>query len=168
MKHQAYQEHQLHQSCEWCDPPLPALLHSLSFTLLRSILSAAFGVNLRGLVCVCGYTRVHVHMCAEEGISTIAAASSNQVNLRSGTFSFPTSQIRGRALHLPSLLSFSSLSILFRMPSTSVPVLVFVVPAVEVYVERHDAARRHAGDQSPAGGAHTQRHLCKPNYSHKI
>ncbi len=33
--------------------------------------------------------------------------------------------------------------------SLSVPVLMLKVPAVEIDVERHDAARRHAGDQSP-------------------
>lgn len=39
----------------------------------------------------------------------------------------------------------------FLTLSALVPVLVFVVPAVEVYVERHDAARCHAGDKSPEG-----------------
>lgn len=41
----------------------------------------------------------------------------------------------------------------FLTLSTSVPVLVLVVPAVEVYVERHDASRRHASDKSPESGA---------------
>lgn len=31
---------------------------------------------------------------------------------------------------------------------------MFVVPAVEVYVERNDAAGCHASDQRPEGGAH--------------
>lgn len=67
----------------------------------------------------------------------------------------PASQIHSRMHHLLSLLFLSPLSVLlFLMLSTSVPVLVFVVPAVEVYVERHDAAGRHASDQSPAGRAH--------------
>lgn len=43
--------------------------------------------------------------------------------------------------------------------STSVPVLVFVVPAVEVYVERHNAAGRHASDQGPESRAHKKPHL---------
>lgn len=42
----------------------------------------------------------------------------------------------------------------FHALSPSVPVLVFVVPAVEVNVEGNDAARRHASDQRPEGGAH--------------
>lgn len=55
------------------------------------------------------------------------------------------------ALALLSLSCSSRLSL-----STSIPVLVLVVPAVEVYVERHDAAGRHASDQSPEGRTEEQ------------
>lgn len=47
------------------------------------------------------------------------------------------------------------------MLSTSVPVLVLVVPAVEVYVERNDASGRHAGDQRSEGGEH----VCKKKHT---
>lgn len=36
------------------------------------------------------------------------------------------------------------------------------MPAVEVYVERHDAAGCHAGDQSSEGA---ESHICKSSYS---
>lgn len=67
----------------------------------------------------------------------------------------PVSQVHSRMHPLLSLLFFSPLSVLLVLVlSTSVPVLVLVVPAVEVYVERHNAAGCHASDQSPEGRAH--------------
>lgn len=61
---------------------------------------------------------------------------------------------------------------LFSSPSssssscpTSVPVLVFVVPAVEVYVKRHNAAGCHASDQSPESRAHRKSHLYTKLYT---
>lgn len=72
--------------------------------------------------------------------------------------SFPVLQIHSRLLSSPSWSSPLAILLLLRR-ATSVPVLVFVVPAVEVYVERHNAAWRHASDEGPEGGAHTNQTL---------
>lgn len=137
-----------------------------------SVLLAGFGVYLQGIVCLWLHTCVYLHVCTEEVNSSSAAASLNVVNflvriepkvpylfcLPLSTCGFPASQIHSRKQRLLSLRSSLSLlsALLSLKLSTSVPVLVLVVPAVEVYVERHNAAGRHASDQSPAGRAQTQ------------
>lgn len=141
-------------------------------TILRSILLAGCGVYLRGgggggfyvsvATHVCTYTYAHRKLFppALPRIPPIKQPSTRDSSLNGPVlvlppipvpFSFPLSvaDTHSRKLHLLSLLFFSPLVILTL--STSVPVLVFVVPAVEVYVERHNAARRHAGDESPEG-----------------
>lgn len=74
--------------------------------------------------------------------------------LRLCTCSFPCAAATQQNASPPSPLAI----FLFLALSTSVPVLVFVVPAVEVYVECHNAARRHASDQSPEGRKHDKSH----------
>lgn len=145
------------------------LTRSLSPFCSLSILLAGFGVYLRGNMCLW----LHIHVCTEEVVSTSADASSKSSQLHKpkvrcllflplgtcGSPPTPASQIHSRMHHLLSLLFLSFLSILlFLMLAASVPVLVFVVPAVEVYVERHDAAGRHASDQSPEGA---ESYVCK-------
>lgn len=91
---------------------------------------------------------VYIHACLGE----YSPPAPPHVNLTGNIVEVPIfSQLLWPAVFPLSLSRSSRLSL-----STSVPVLVLVVPAVEVYVERHDAAGRHASDQSPAGRTQQQ------------
>lgn len=102
---------------------------------------------------VCVHTRMHRGSCFHQRCRILKSSELHKgiepkvrylFFLRLCTCSFPCCRYTAECITASPLSIF-----LFLTQSTSVPVLVFVVPAVEVYVECHNAARRHASDQSP-------------------
>lgn len=109
-------------------------------------------------VCLRACTRVHGGSVASTG--TAASPHSHNPPPGDESFrSFPRGACGFRCSVAPTqpgcVASSPSGSPPLPLPplSTSVPVLVLVVPAVEVYVERHNASGCHASDKSPAIGA---------------
>lgn len=147
------------------------VLVTLSLFPLRSLcivsaafwcLSSGYYVSVVRRACVCVCLCVCVYTCAQRKccfhrcccVSSQSVPLPGDESLRSilprGACGFPRIQDASLRLPLP-LPRHSSPSVLTL--STSVPVLVLVVPAVEIYVERHDASRCHASDKSPRSGA---------------
>lgn len=136
-----------------------ALKDSL-FTFYQQVLVCIFSIRGKCVTRVCVHTRVPGGSIVHQHSHVLTTSQGNKAKgpvlfwfpLGGGNFPCIAVTLQDASPPLPSLLcSF------FLMLSTSVPVLVFVVPAVEVYVERNDASGRHASDQRSEGGEH----VCK-------
>lgn len=125
-----------------------SILQSVYFISRFWCVSSGYYVSVVTHVCVC--SRVHRGSISTSARMCRILKSCEHLMERSqpdpfflpvSTCDFPAVQTHSRMLLL--------LGFLFLSSSASVPVLVFIVPAVEVDIECHNAARRHAGDQSP-------------------